>query len=80
MSETVTVYDGTKVEVEVLDQLSGDGARVEIDEQGGPRWRLDVNSTGSDYDIVTSWNAAGELSDVEPRDWIDDVIMRLARA
>jgi hypothetical protein len=80
MSETITVYDGTEVEAVVLDQLSGGGARVEIDEQGGPRWRLDVNSTGSDYDIVTSWNAADELADVDPRDWIDDLIMRLARA
>jgi hypothetical protein len=80
MSETITVYDGTEVEVEVLDQLSGGGARVEIDEQDGPRWRLDVNSTGSDYDIVTSWNAAGELADAAPRDWIDDLILRLARA
>jgi|GEM_PF-658587 len=78
--KTIEAYDGTEVEVEPIRQLSGGGSRIELDVVDGPRWRLDVTGTGQDYDIVTSWNSADELADIEPPQWVDDVILRLKRA
>jgi hypothetical protein len=78
--DTIEAYDGTEVDVDVIKPLSGGGARVELDATDGGRWRLDVNSTGSDYEVITSWNSAGELADVDLPDWAEDILLRLARA
>jgi hypothetical protein len=78
--DTVEAYDGTEVEVDVIKPLSGGGARVELDAVDGGRWRLDVNSTGRDYDVLTSWNSHGELADVPVPDWAEDILLRLAEA
>ena len=78
--DTIEVYTGAEVAVEPIKPLSGGGSRVEIDVIEGPRWRLDVTAAGDDYEVVTSWNSADELADVEVPDWIDDVLLRLARA
>jgi hypothetical protein len=72
----ITTWDGTDVEVEPVEQLTGGGARVDVDAVGGPRWRLDVTKTGS-YEVVTTWNADGQLDDVGVPEWMDDVITRL---
>jgi len=74
--EVIEAYDGTEVAFEHIKPLSGGGARIELDVDGGPRWRLDVTNSG-EYEIVTSWNAAGELADVETPDWVDDIVARL---
>ena len=66
-----------EAEVEKLEDLSGGGARIEIDVDGGPRWRLDVNGTGSEYELVTSRNAADELADVDVPRWVDDLLIQL---
>lgn len=76
---TIETYDGTEVDVDVIEPLAGGGARVEIDEEDGPRWRLDVTSTGKLAEVVTTWNSDDELADVEIPDWIGDVLSRLAR-
>ncbi|WP_049985736.1 hypothetical protein [Halobellus rufus] len=80
MAETIEVYTGDEVAVDVLNPLDGGGSRVEIDVVDGPRFRLDVNSTGNDYDVVTSWNRHDELADVEVPAYVEDVMSRLARA
>ena len=74
----ITTWDGTDVEVEPIEELSGGGARVDVDAIDGPRWRLDVTKTGN-YELVTSWNADGQLDDVDVPEWMDDVITRLQR-
>lgn len=73
----ITTWDGTDVEVEPIEELSG-GARVDVDAIDGPRWRLDVSKT-ENYELVTSWNADGQLDDVDVPEWMDDVITRLQR-
>jgi len=78
--DTIEAYDGTEVEVDIVKPLSGGGARVELDAVDGGRWRLDVTSTGELSEIVTSWNSNDELADVPVPDWVDDVLLRLARA
>jgi len=78
--DTIETYEGDEVEVEVIKPLAGGGARVELDATGGGRWRVDVTRSGELKDVVTSWNSAGELADVEIPDWADDILMRLARA
>jgi hypothetical protein len=76
--ETIRAYDGTEVEVEIVKQLAGGGARVDVTATDGPRWRLDVNRTGTP-EVVTTWNADGDLADVDLPEWMDDVIARLQR-
>ena len=75
--QTIEAYTGDEVAVEPIKQLSNGGTRVELDVVEGPRWRLDVNGTGNDYEIVTSWDATGQLADVDVPGWIDDILVRL---
>ena len=75
--DTIELREGTEVAVAPIKQLAGGGARIEVDAVDGPRWRLDVNGRGTDYEVVTAWNAADELADIEPHDWIDDLLLRL---
>ena len=75
---TITIWDGTDVEVEPIEELSSGGVRLDVDADDGPRWRLDVTKAGN-YEVVTSWDASGQLADVEVPEWIDDVIARLQR-
>jgi len=79
-TETIDVYTGEEVAVEPIKPLSDGGSRVELDVVDGPRWRLDVTASGDEFEVVTSWNSAEELADVEPPEWVDDVLLRLARA
>ncbi|MBB6645044.1 hypothetical protein [Halobellus ruber] len=81
MQQTATLetWDGTNVEVEHVQDLAGGGARFDIEAEAGPRWRLDVSKTGT-YEVVTSWDARGQLADVETPEWMDDIIARLQRA
>jgi hypothetical protein len=74
----ITTWDGTDVKVEPVEQLSGGGARVDVDAIDGPRWRLNVSRNG-DYEVVSTWDADGYLDDMEVPEWMDDVITRLQR-
>ena len=75
---TIETWDGSEVEVEPVRSLSSGGVRVEVDAIDGGRWRLDVEKDGG-YEVVTSWDAAGQLADVDVPDWMDDVVSRLQR-
>lgn len=55
------------------------GARVDVDVEGGPQWRLDVTKSGN-YEIVTSWNSAGNLADVPVPDWVAAELRDMAMA
>ena len=77
--ETVEAYNGREVAVEPIKQLENGGARVEIDATDGPRWRVDVTRSGS-VEVVTSWDADGNLADVEMTDWAEDVLERMRGA
>lgn len=76
---SVEAYTGESVAVEPVRELSGGGTRIELDVDGGPRWRVDVTTTGSVDEVVTSWDSRDGLADVEVPEWIDDVLARLHR-
>ncbi|WP_135828551.1 hypothetical protein [Halorussus halobius] len=78
-SEIIEAYDGTEVGFEDVKPLSGGGARVDLDAENGPKLRLDVTKSGK-YEVVTSWNADGELADVDEPDWVEDIVAQLQRA
>lgn len=76
---TIERPDGTEAAVEPVKQLAGGGARIEIDIEDGPSWTLDITHEGK-YDVVTAYNAAGQLEDVEVPQWVEDsVLPRLTR-
>jgi hypothetical protein len=75
----ITTYTGAEVAIEPVDERSGGGARVDVDEVEGPRWRVDVTRTGSLDQVVTTWDRDGQLADIEPPEWLDDVLARLRR-
>jgi hypothetical protein len=75
--ETITTYTGAEVAIEPVNELGGGGARVDVDQVEGPRWRVDVTRTGQLETVVTSWDSDGQLADVEAPEWLDDVLARL---
>lgn len=80
MPDTINTYDGTEVEVDVIQPLEGGGARVEVDQVDGPRWRVDVTRSGTLSEKVTTWNSDDELADMAVPEWMDGILLRLARA
>jgi hypothetical protein len=72
-------YDGTEVAVKPIKPLANGGTRVDISAEDGPKWRLNITRAGN-ITVVTTWNADGELADVEVPDWMDDIVARLQRA
>jgi len=77
--DTITTYTGAEVAIEPVEELSSGGARIDVNEIDGPRWRVDVTRTGSLDTVVTSWDRDGQLADVEAPEWLDDVLARLRR-
>jgi hypothetical protein len=77
--DTITTYTGAEVAIEPVDQLSGGGARVDVDQVDGPRWRVDVTRTGQLDAVVTTWDAEEQLADIDAPEWLDDVLARLRR-
>jgi hypothetical protein len=49
---------------------------VEVTDEDGTRWELDVERDGS-YEVVASWNADGDLADVPVPDYVEDLLSRL---
>lgn len=76
---TITTYTGAEVAIEPVDQLSSGGARIDVDQVEGPRWRVDVTRTGQFHAVVTTWDCDGQLADVDAPAWLDDVLARLRR-
>jgi len=77
MDGTVTVGEGTEVEVEHVEALPSGGARFDVAADGNT-WRIDVTRDGS-LDVVTTW-ADGELADVPLPEWMDEIVARLQHA
>jgi hypothetical protein len=73
------VPGGQQVDVDPVKPLPGGGARVDVVDERGRKWRLDVPKTGDGVEIVTTWRD-GELADLELPEWIDDVLVQLQRA
>ncbi|WP_135829990.1 hypothetical protein [Halorussus halobius] len=71
--------DGTEVTVEPIRRLSDGESRIDIESEDGRKWRLDVTRAG-EFEVVASWNVAGELADVERPDWVENIVARLQRA
>lgn len=77
--DTITTYTGAEVAIDPVDPLSGGGARVDVDQVDGPRWRVNVTRTGQLDAVVTSWDAEEQLADIDAPEWLDDVLARLRR-
>lgn len=77
--DTITTYTGAEVAINPVNQLSGGGARVDVEQIDGPRWRVDITRTGQLDAVVTTWDQEGQLADIDAPDWLDDVLARLRR-
>jgi len=77
-SHSLTVYDGTEIEVEPVKPLPDGGARMDIRAEDGRKWRIDIPANGSDADVVTTWEN-GSLADLDEPEWLGDVVARLQR-
>jgi len=78
-TETIEVHTGATVSIEHVKSLSTGGARFDIETDDGRKWRVDVSKSGSNTDVVTSWEN-GVLTDIEVPDWMDHVLARLSGA
>lgn len=80
MSEThsLTVYDGTEIEVEPVEPLPDGGARMDIRAEDGREWRVDIPANGTEVDVVTT-RKDGELADLDDPEWLGDIAARLQR-
>lgn len=74
MPNTVTVHDGTEVEVDHVKSLPSGGARFDV-VADTRKWRIDI-TRGGNVELVTSWKD-GSLAEVEIPDWMDDIVARL---
>jgi hypothetical protein len=72
---TARAYNDNEVEFTVEQQLP-EGTRLTVTDEDGTQWKLDVDTSG-DYEIVTSWNADGDLADVPVPDYVDDLLSRM---
>jgi hypothetical protein len=75
-AETVEAYNGNTVEIAPQRPLESGGARIEVTDEDGTRWELDVAKDGS-YEVVASWNADGDLADVPVPEYVEDLLTRL---
>ena len=75
-AETVEAYNGNTVEIAPQQPLESGGARVEVTDEDGTEWKLDVERDGS-YEVVASWNADGDLADVAVPPYVEDLLSRL---
>jgi hypothetical protein len=80
---TVDLPNGGEAQFRILDSdHSADGpdtARLELTGPDGKRWRIAVEDRGTEQDVerISSYNADGELADVELPNWVTEVLMRL---
>jgi hypothetical protein len=75
-AETVEAYNGNTVKIAPQRPLESGGARIEVTDEDGTQWELDVAKDGS-YEVVASWNAAGDLADVPVPEYVEDLLTRL---
>lgn len=69
----VAIGEGRSARVEVIEQR-GDSFRLDVAREA--RWRVDVTPYDG-LDVIASWNADGDLADVPVPDWLYRVIERL---
>jgi len=53
MQGTILDYDGREADIELVNQLPENGARLDVEHEDGRRWRLNVTRSG-DAEIVTA--------------------------
>lgn len=70
-TRTLTLADGSEVDVTALARVDDDQVRVEID--GDCRWRLVVSEDG-EYDLEASWDSDDNMADVPLPDYLDEAL------
>lgn len=75
-AETVEAYNGNEVEIAPQRPLESGGARVEVTDEDGASWELDVAKDGG-YEVVASWDSDGNLADVPVPEYVEDLLTRL---
>jgi len=75
-AETVEAYNGNTVEIAPQRPLESGGARVEVTDEDGTKWELDLDRDGS-YEVVASWDETGTLADVPVPEYVEDLLSRM---
>jgi len=75
-AETVEAYNGNTVEIAPQRPLESGGARVEVTDEDGTTWELDLDRDGS-YEVVASWDETGTLADVPVPEYVEDLLTRM---
>lgn len=70
-TRTLTLGDGTDVDVTALARVDEETLRVEID--GECRWQLQVEESGN-YELEASWDRDSQLADVPLPDCLEDAL------
>ena len=78
-TQTVHVRD-RDVEFTKVEDRPGGGATLDIKHPDGRRWRVAVTSQGTVDEIVTAWDADGQVVAGAEPDWLADALRQLAGA
>ena len=80
-NDTRTVHvRGMEIEAEHIEDRPGGGATLNIKHPDGRTWRVGVSGQGTVTEIVTAWEADGQVVPAEKPEWLDDALRRLAGA
>jgi len=71
---------GIEIEAEHIEDRPGGGATLDIEHPDGRKWRVGVSEQGNIKEIVTAWDAAGQVVPAEEPEWLDDALRQLAGA
>jgi hypothetical protein len=80
-NDTRTVHvRGMEIETEHIEDRPGGGATLDIEHPDGRKWRVGVSEQGTVTEIVTAWDADGQVVAAEEPDWLSDALRQLAGA
>ena len=71
---------GMEIEAEHVEDRPGGGATLNIEHPDGRRWRVAVTSQGTVDEIVTAWDADGQVTAGTEPNWLADALRQLAGA
>ena len=71
-TRTLTLADGSDVDVSSLGRIDEETIRVEVDGPDG-RWQLQVTEDG-EHDLEVSWDSDDRLADVQPPNYLTDAL------
>jgi hypothetical protein len=80
-NDTRTIHvRGMAIEAAHIEDRPGGGATLDIEHPDGRKWRVGVSGQGTVTEIVTAWEADGQVVPAEEPEWLDDALRQLAGA